>query len=117
MHEETEYPVGPNQTYIRHLTIVWVDDGLENLQCHTYLAWFHPVGLESTWPIRDFEGLQHDSEDVVNWESWDKYAPNGEVTDLDDPPENPGPEPEPEHEEKPMESEHEDELIEINSDT
>ncbi|XP_056165144.1 uncharacterized protein LOC130137569 [Syzygium oleosum] len=79
---------------------------------------FHCVGLETTGPIRGFERLQHTSEDAVNWEPWDKYTPDGEVTDPDDLPENPEPEPEPvpepepepEPKEEPMVSEHEEEL-------
>ena len=31
MHEKTEYSIGPHQTYIRHLTTVWVDVGLVDL--------------------------------------------------------------------------------------
>ncbi|XP_030468464.1 uncharacterized protein LOC115687133 [Syzygium oleosum] len=132
VHEEIEYPgLSPDETYIRHLTTVGVDVGLEELQRHTYLAWSHRIELVTTGPIRGFKGLQHANEGAVNWEPWDKFTPDGEVTDPDSPPENPGPEPEPvpepepepvpepelepepepEPEEEPMVSEHEEEPI------
>ena len=95
VHEETKYPIGPHQTSIRHFTTVWIDVDLDDLQRHTYLAWFYHDGLELVGPIRDFEGQQHDNEDTVDWEPGDVYAPNGEILDSEDPPKNPSPEPEP----------------------
>ncbi|XP_056173902.1 uncharacterized protein LOC130139929 [Syzygium oleosum] len=146
VHEETKYPgLNPDETYIRHRTTVWVDVGLEELEHHTYLAWSHRVRLVNTGLIQGFEGLQHANEGAVNWEPWNKFTPDGEVSDPDSPPENPGPEPapvpepepepmapadleleeesepepepEPEPEEEPIVSEHEEEPIEIDSDT
>ncbi|XP_056173212.1 uncharacterized protein LOC130139695 [Syzygium oleosum] len=77
------------------LSEFWVDDGLEELQRHTYLAWFYRDGLELIGPIRDFEGQQHENEDAVDWEPGDVYAPDGEILGLEDPLGNPSPEPEP----------------------
>ncbi|KAI6678996.1 hypothetical protein NL676_039792 [Syzygium grande] len=60
-------------------------------------------------PIRGFEGLRHTNKNAVNWESRDKFAPDGEVSDPDSPSGNPTPvltlvpEPEEEYEPKPEE--------------
>ncbi|XP_056163781.1 uncharacterized protein LOC130137072 [Syzygium oleosum] len=43
-------------------------------------------------PIWGFEGQQHGNEDVVDWESGDVYAPDGEILDSENPSENPSPE-------------------------
>ncbi|XP_056175275.1 uncharacterized protein LOC130140284 [Syzygium oleosum] len=75
---------------------------------------------------------EHGNEDAVDWEPGDVYAPDGEILDAEDLPENLGPEPvsadlelEEEFEEpepvpepvpEPLESEHEEEPIEINFD-
>lgn len=95
VHVETEYPVGVDKTYIRHYSIVWVDEGLDKLQRHTYLAWFYCEGLETIGPICGLEGQQHGGEDAMDWEPADKYASDGEVIDPKDPPEDLSPEPEP----------------------
>ncbi|KAI6687695.1 hypothetical protein NL676_024523 [Syzygium grande] len=85
-------------------------------------------------PIRGFEGLRHINENAVNWEPWDKFAPDGEVSDPDShsvnssllPTPTPEPEPEPEEEsepepeEEPMaveQGEKEENSIEIDSDS
>ena len=124
-HEDVVYP-GPNpgESYIRHRTYILVDVGLEQLERHEYLAWSHRVGLEDSGPIRGFEGLGHSNEDAVNWEPWDKFAPDGEVSDPDGPPANPDPVPtpvpDPEPEEEPMVAEQgdtEENPIEIDSDS
>ncbi|XP_056162440.1 uncharacterized protein LOC130136256 [Syzygium oleosum] len=89
-------------------------------------------------PSRFFLGQNlHANEGAVNWEPWDKFTPDGEVSDPDSPPENPSPEPapvpkpepeprspadpeleeeskpEPEPEKEPIVSEHEEEPIKI----
>ena len=133
-HVDHEYPgLNPGEAYIRHRTYVWVDVGRLELERHDYLAWSHRIGLENSGPIRGFEGLRHANEDAVNWEPWDGFAPDGEVSDPISPlassstVSTPTPEPEPElapelepePEEEPMaveQGEEEDNPIEIDSD-
>lgn len=108
------------------------------MQRHTYLAWFYHEGLETIDPIHGFNEQHHGSENAMDWGPFKMYAPNGEVVDLEDPPEDLSPEPDamlpelvPEpmpkpldldlekqfKEEEPMKSKPEKELIEIDSDT
>ncbi|KAI6668475.1 hypothetical protein NL676_013503 [Syzygium grande] len=113
---------------------MWVDVGRDELERHDYSAWTHRVRLENLGPIRGFEGLRHTNENVVNWEPWDKFTPDGEVSAPDSPPVNPSPiptpAPEPEHELAPNpepepkkvpmaveQGEEEENLIEIDSDS
>ena len=100
-HVDHEYPgLNPGEAYIRHRTYVWVDVGRPELERHDYLAWSHRIGLENSGPIRGFEGLRHANEDAVNWEPWDGFAPDGEVSDPISPPaaSSPVPTPVPESE-------------------
>lgn len=66
-------------------------------------------------PIRGFEGPHHGSEDAMDWDPSETYAPDGEVVDPEDPLEDLSPGLEPMEPDPVPELEEDDEVIDPES--
>ena len=71
----TEYPGRNGEAYIRHYTIVWVDEGGPQLKAHPYLGWCYRDETGSYGPLRTFDTP------FDGFGQWDPRPADGELVD------------------------------------